>query len=193
MEKMVSKLPKAENDGRGSVDYGHLVPDVEILQLTSNDHTTILKQHLLEQQDGKCCLCERDITKEKQHLDHSHRARIGGTGLIRGTLCSGCNMFLGKVENNFKRNGITIDSMRKILPNMVNYLFDKPHHPFVHEDLAPLPKRLMKTSYNKLIAKYKELNKSMEDVPDYPKRQYITDKMKRAFAAVDMEPEYYKD
>ena len=74
MEKMVSKLPKAENDGRGSVDYGHLVPDVEILQLASNDHTTILKQHLLEQQDGKCCLCERDITKEKQHLDHSHRA-----------------------------------------------------------------------------------------------------------------------
>ena len=191
--KLSTKLKPATDNGSSSKLYSHLVPNETVYQMTSTDHIKELKQELLEEQNYICPLCNKKIDPTKAALDHSHRGAVQGTGLIRGVLCSGCNMYLGKLENNFIRNGLKPEGLRTVLVNTVTYLLDQPHKPFVHPDLAPLPKRLKKTSYNKLIQTYKEQNKSLADVPDYPKRQYITDKMMRAFEAVGLEPEFYKD
>lgn len=50
-------------------------------------------------QGGRCAVCALPL--KRPCLDHDH-----GTGAVRGTLCSGCNALLGKVENNYKRYGV---------------------------------------------------------------------------------------
>jgi hypothetical protein len=44
-------------------------------------------------------MCHLPLSKPV--LDHDH-----STGAVRGTLHSGCNSLLGKVENNYKRYGV---------------------------------------------------------------------------------------
>lgn len=48
-----------------------------------------------EQQGYRCCICEYDYDKEDLCVDHDHE-----TGLVRGLLCSNCNIGLGMFEDN---------------------------------------------------------------------------------------------
>ena len=53
--------------------------------------------HLLETQMQKCGMCSKLLDKKKPrsiHIDHDHT-----TGKVRGILCDGCNLFLGRFEN----------------------------------------------------------------------------------------------
>ena len=54
-------------------------------------------------QQGVCALCGRRERRPNQRLatDHAHK-----DGLIRGLLCSQCNVLLGKLENAFVRLGM---------------------------------------------------------------------------------------
>ena len=66
---------------------------------------------LLEGQRWKCATCKdvRQRTSDKRlAVDHCH-----DTGVVRGLLCSYCNMSLGLVEDN-------IDTLK----NMIKYLED---------------------------------------------------------------------
>ncbi len=55
----------------------------------------------LTQQSNRCALCRLPLPEPKAVLDHDH-----STGIVRGTLHSGCNSLLGKLENNYKRYGV---------------------------------------------------------------------------------------
>lgn len=46
-------------------------------------------------QGGKCAICRGAPSRDRLHVDHDH-----GTGQIRGLLCEGCNLALGKFKDS---------------------------------------------------------------------------------------------
>lgn len=54
---------------------------------------------LLSKQEGKCAICKNvpkeDKLKRTFHIDHCH-----STGIVRGLLCSHCNLMLGFAKDN---------------------------------------------------------------------------------------------
>lgn len=62
---------------------------------TSYGITPEQKNQMLEQQQNRCLICEKDISgKAKSHIDHCHN-----TGKIRGILCSNCNRAIGLLSD----------------------------------------------------------------------------------------------
>jgi hypothetical protein len=68
---------------------------------------------LLEAQNGVCAICEQEETRTQRNgnisalaVDHDHK-----TGKVRGLLCSGCNVSLGRFKDN-----------QTLLQNALNYL-----------------------------------------------------------------------
>lgn len=57
---------------------------------------------LLQAQAYRCGLCKLVCNAGDAVLDHDH-----GTGAIRATLHRSCNALLGKVENNYRRYGVS--------------------------------------------------------------------------------------
>ena len=60
------------------------------------------RAQMLEAQLGRCRLCRLPLPASKAVLDHDHE-----TGIVRAVLHSGCNSLLGKVENNYRRYGVS--------------------------------------------------------------------------------------
>jgi hypothetical protein len=54
-------------------------------------------KEILAEQNGKCYICEKDVTTKKTeaHLDHCHN-----TGKIRAILCRACNTGIGMLGDN---------------------------------------------------------------------------------------------
>ena len=53
------------------------------------------KVDMLNGQDGACAICKKDMNLDnKCHVDHDHV-----TGIVRGLLCSKCNVGLHYIEN----------------------------------------------------------------------------------------------
>ena len=56
---------------------------------------------ILNEQDGKCAICKNQETRKHKgklrnlSVDHCH-----ATGIVRGLLCSRCNISIGKFEDN---------------------------------------------------------------------------------------------
>ena len=165
-------------------------------QLKSKD-VPKLRNFLLKKQEGKCLICD----KKTDHpcLDHSHIKRVKGTGLIRGVLCSRCNIFIAKSENNCVRYGISQEDLPTILRSCANYL-EKPHLPYIHPSEAPKPKKLMKSSYNKLVKTHlKNLmkpnfygNGHVPKLPDFPKSGKLTKPLEKMYELYELKPEFYK-
>ena len=70
------------------------------LQRLKLSEVAIIRARLLLQQGGLCAICS--LPCKRPCLDHDH-----DTGAIRGVACSGCNALLGKLENNYRRYGVT--------------------------------------------------------------------------------------
>jgi hypothetical protein len=50
-----------------------------------------------DEQHGACAICERPFTKTP-HVDHDH-----ATGAVRALLCDGCNVGLGRFQDDPER------------------------------------------------------------------------------------------
>jgi len=74
-----------------------------------------IRTGLLQQQGYRCAICGTDC--QTPVLDHCHK-----TGFIRATLHRSCNMYLGTIENNALRNGITADQLPGWLRQCADYL-----------------------------------------------------------------------
>lgn len=116
---------------------------MKIIQLTQADVPTI-RGVILEDQSGICPICKGKPTRPV--LDHDHTKRIKGSGLVRGVLCSTCNVFLAKIENNVTRYKLVQRRLPEILHNIADYLAQD-QHPYVH------PTEKGKVSYKKLQEK----------------------------------------
>jgi len=58
----------------------------------------VLREKIIAEQNGKCCLCDIDLKLVVPCLDHDHE-----TGFIRGVLCGNCNGIEGKIHNLVRR------------------------------------------------------------------------------------------
>lgn len=144
-----------------------------------------LRGELLKEQRGKCPICLQRISDPV--LDHSHKRKIKGTGLIRGVLCRNCNSFLGKIENNATRYRISHELLPKVLSLISGYL-RKEHLPFIHPSERAKPKLLTKRSYNSL----KKVYVGKVVFPEYKDKMKMTVKLAGLFSKYNIEPEFYK-
>ena len=87
-----------------------------------------LRNKLLKRNKGKCPVLKIELEESKAVLDHIHKAKKTDdinkySGVIRNTIHSGANCFIGKVENAFKRfipkDTITLP---ELLRNVANYI-----------------------------------------------------------------------
>jgi hypothetical protein len=83
------------------------------------------RQLALAQQHNCCALCGEPIVNDAV-LDHDHKS-----GLVRRVLHRGCNTLLGKIENNMLRSLVTMDRLRVIAQNLVNYM-QQTHTDMIH-------------------------------------------------------------
>ena len=73
------------------------------------------REQKLKEQNGICAICGQPVALEQAALDHNHT-----TGAIRQVLHLSCNAFLGKIENNYRRFGVT--DLEKFLSGVASYL-----------------------------------------------------------------------
>lgn len=138
-----------------------------------------LKELKLSLLPCKCPLCGKDLTISDA-LDHQHMTSKeipgeNGAGLIRGLLCSNCNVFLGKIENNHKR--YCVKDLIQWLRNCANYL-EQPNLPYLHpKESFRLKEKISKSDYNKIVKCLKQNGKNKK-IPKYPKNGYITKELK---------------
>ena len=119
--------------------------------VTKIKRTEIIKHRALAvlEQGGICPLCEQHLELKDAVLDHRH-----SDGLIRSAIHRFCNTFLGKIENNIKRNRIQPQQLTAILKNYEKYVSTtKPllHPTFLtpEERKAKAKKRAAKTRKKK--------------------------------------------
>jgi hypothetical protein len=89
---------------------------VKKLQRLKHKDIVEYRKQQLAKQDNRCALC-MDIIVDDAVLDHCHKS-----GLIRGVLHRGCNSLLGKIENNMPRNKVTVDRLRGLAHNLIEYI-----------------------------------------------------------------------
>ena len=157
---------------------------MKLKQLRAKDLPKVRKK-LLKKQKRKCAICGEK--PNRPCVDHEHNKRIKGTGRVRGILCSNCNVFLAKSENNCVRYGIGIRNLPKVLRAMADYL-ERKHTKMIHPTEAPKPKKLMKSSYNKLKKSYRGNKKFSE----FPKSGRLTVALDAMFKECKIKPEFYK-
>jgi len=158
----------------------------KLRQLKSSDIKKV-RRWLLKKQNGRCAICGEN--PKRPCLDHEHKKRLKGTGLIRATICSNCNVFLGKAENNCVRYGIGLKELPRRLYQMSKYL-RRPHTHLIHPSEAPKPKKLMKRSYNKLHTLYKK-NPTRAKFPPFPKSGKMIKGLEKLYSHYELEPEFY--
>lgn len=71
------------------------------------------KEFLIQLFNGMCCSCGEPALGKAGHIDHCHR-----TGVIRGVLCSRCNLALGLLRDD-----------RDVIRLLGQYLAEGPHDP----------------------------------------------------------------
>jgi hypothetical protein len=84
-----------------------------------------LREQFLTEQQGLCAICQEPVDPFEAVLDHCHR-----TGYIRAVLHRGCNMYIGALENNQRRNLITPSRLANILANFETYV--QTYKPIIH-------------------------------------------------------------
>lgn len=159
------------------------------IQLKCSDIKKI-RDKLCEEQNWICPICKRPI--DNPVLDHQHKKRIKGSGLVRGVLCRSCNVFIAKAENNCIRYAIGYDKLPSVLRAIADYL-EKDHTCYIHSSEKPKEQKLKKSSYNQLK---KEWDKywwdSKKRFPEYPKSGKLTKQLEFFFSLYNLQPEFYK-
>ena len=160
-----------------------------ITQLKWKDIPDLRDKILREDQNGLCPLCRKE--PDKPCLDHEHKKKLKGSGLIRGVVCLGCNIYLGRLENGSVRYGIKKDDIPFILRNAADYL-EKEQYPFLHPSEKPKQKTLSKNCFKRLSKEY--INKYPKRKPlEYPKSKHLTKKLERLFKKLNIEIQFNKN
>jgi hypothetical protein len=95
---------------------------------------------ILESQDSRCCICEKELSGFSNAVDHDHKS-----GLVRGILCAYCNHWnLGRLTD------------WELVQRMADYLRDPPARRVVGERAtpkkSPRKRRATKTTRKKALS-----------------------------------------
>jgi len=112
---------------------------------------SFLRESILEKQGGVCAICH--LPPKRPVLDHDHQKKVKGSSFCRGVVCSNCNLFLAKIENNAGRFGITRDELSTILREIADY-HEAEQTTFIHPTEKPRSKTLGKQLFNKIKKEY---------------------------------------
>lgn len=156
-------------------------------QLKSKDIPK-MREWLLRLQNGNCFICGREPLIPC--LDHSHKKKVKGSGLIRGVLCSPCNVFIAKSENNAVRYGIKKEDLPMILRRMAKYL-EKKHFPYIHPSEKQREFKLKQASFNSLNKAYMLKYPNRQPL-EYPASEKCGKRLKELFNELEIEPVFLK-
>lgn len=148
-----------------------------------------IRKKLLKKQNGKCAICGE--VPKRPCVDHQHVKKVKGTGRIRGVICSNCNVFLAKSENNAVRYGVKKEELSQRLRQIADYL-EKKHTKYLHPSENEKPKKLKKSSYNKLMKELLESGCPKKKLPEFPKSGKLTIKLSSLYKQFGLTPEFYK-
>ncbi len=141
------------------------------------------------EENNICPILKIKLTSEDSVVDHKHRQRKSDEineengGLIRGILNRFANIYIGKIENNYKRYGLhKYISLPDLLRNIADYIEnpplykDKLIHPTERYPEKKLGKREFKKFKDYLINKYPR-RKSLENLEYFSKipKKFQTD------------------
>lgn len=104
-----------------------------------NSDIPALREKIISEQQGKCCLCDIDLKLVVPCLDHDHE-----TGFIRGVLCGNCNGIEGKIHNlvrRAKRQMSKVDFLNRVIVYWVENTL-KPRNEIHPTHKTPDEKRL---------------------------------------------------
>lgn len=75
------------------------------------------RDDMLTKQGGRCAITHYPLPAEKAVLDHDH-----ASGHVRAVLSRGANSLLGKLENNYKRYGLSLGELFALGRNLEAYM-----------------------------------------------------------------------
>jgi len=130
----------------------------------------VLRETLLMRQKGNCTVCGKPV--KAPTLDHEHIKKIRGTGFIRGTICSNCNTYLARIENNAARHGLNLRELPQTLRRIALYLEDQKQ--IIHPTEVPKRKKVGAREWNRVKKYYFEVFSGRKNLPKRP--TYVTDK-----------------
>lgn len=167
---------------------------MSLVQLKAKDLKGL--RHKWWEDNNQCCpILKRKFPVEDMVIDHQHKLKgelpdETGKGIIRGCIHFQANALEGKITNAFKRLGLNKHvELTDFLRNLADYLERNYQHDeikFIHPKEEPKPKKLTKTSYNKLS---KLLQKQGKRVPKYSGN--LTKELSKLFEQNGIEPEFY--
>jgi len=103
-----------------------------------------VREQLLKDSHNTCTLCGCPLDAKGAVLDHCH-----SSGVIRGSIHRSCNALLGKIENNYKRVGMSELQLSRFLEGTYYYLFTDVHSTNL---LHPKHKKKQVSQFRKLKA-----------------------------------------
>ena len=131
---------------------------------------SMIRESLLSY-SNRCPICKEDIINPV--VDHEHTKRIGGTGRIRNNICSNCNVFIAKAENNCNRFGIKLEKLPEVLKNISEYFTEQQYNIIHYTDKDSKP-TLSKMLANKILKYWEFIYSSKKKKLKYPKSGIIT-------------------
>ena len=117
-----------------------------------------------------CPICNKEIVSPV--LDHQHKKKVRGTGRIRNNICSNCNVFIAKTENNCTRFKIAQEELPEVLKNISDY-FGAQQYNIVHYTDKESRPTLSKIQANKVLKYWEYLYPGKKKLK-YPKSGVLT-------------------
>ena len=117
-----------------------------------------------------CPICNKEINNPV--VDHQHKKKVRGTGRIRNNICSNCNVFIAKTENNCTRFKIAQEELPEVLKNISEYFGAQQYNIIHYTDKESRP-TLSKTLANKVLKYWEYLYPGKKKLT-YPKSGVLT-------------------
>ena len=117
-----------------------------------------------------CPICNKEIINPV--VDHQHKKKVKGTGRIRNNICSNCNVFIAKTENNCTRFKIAQEELPEVLKNISEYFGAQQYNIIHYTDKESRP-TLSKIQANKVLKYWEYLYPGKKKLK-YPKSGVLT-------------------
>ena len=129
-----------------------------------------------------CPICNKEIVSPV--LDHQHKKKVRGTGRIRNNICSNCNVFIAKTENNCTRFKIAQEELPEVLKNISEYFGAQQYNIIHYTDKESRP-TLSKIQANKVLKYWEYLYPGKNKKLTYPKSGVLTKDWEEALKRFD--------